>query len=178
MAATDTILEAINKLDGNVGGKQATISFGTGALSALGNTVNGASGIVVLDGSSKLPAVDGSALTNMGSFTSYTVNTTDNTPTVLATVALSDVSSYTCKAYVSGFRTDSQDTAHFEIVGSAYRSGGACVLEDSTIQYQKRSDVSFSVVWGCSTNSATLSVKGNTGKTIHWKGLVLCEQAY
>ncbi len=40
-------------------------NFGTGVQTALGNTTNAASGIVVLDASTKLPAVDGSQLTGI-----------------------------------------------------------------------------------------------------------------
>ena len=46
-------------------GKQSTITFGTGVQSALGNALNGASGLVQLNSSSQLPAVDGSLLTNL-----------------------------------------------------------------------------------------------------------------
>ena len=40
--------------------------LGTNVAAALGNAVNGANGVVRLDASSKLPAVDGSQLTNVG----------------------------------------------------------------------------------------------------------------
>ena len=45
----------------------SALSFGTGVSSALGNATNGANGIVVLSAASKLPAVDGSQLTNLPS---------------------------------------------------------------------------------------------------------------
>ena len=57
VAGTDTILQAINKLDGNVGGKQATISFGTGALTALGNAVNGTGGFITYGNAAGTAAV-------------------------------------------------------------------------------------------------------------------------
>jgi hypothetical protein len=43
---TDTVVTALGKLDGNIAGKQATISFGTGAQTALGSAVNTAGGVL------------------------------------------------------------------------------------------------------------------------------------
>ena len=40
----DTYLAALQKIDGNVAGKQSTISFGTGGRTALGNAVNASGG--------------------------------------------------------------------------------------------------------------------------------------
>ena len=67
VASTDTVLQALQKIDGNVGTKQNTITFGTGTQAVLANAPNAASGFVQLDSSSKLPAVDGSQLTNLPS---------------------------------------------------------------------------------------------------------------
>lgn len=65
-------------------------SFGTGVATAHGNAVNGASGFVVLDGSSKLPAVDGSALTNLSGGDTYVYRTADATTKISNTTFADD----------------------------------------------------------------------------------------
>lgn len=149
-------------------------TLGTAAALDVGTTANK---VVQFTAATKYPAVDGSLITNLTSeYTTDTVTTSNNTATTLHTQALSDVSAYTCEALVSGFRTDSQDSAHWKVIGSAYRNGGACVFEDSTKIYEKRSDVVFDAVWSCSSNSLLLKVTGNTGKTIDFKARVFCQQ--
>lgn len=142
----------------------------------LAGPVNTANNVVVLNGSAQLPAVDGSLLTGINFFTNSTVSTTNGTATTIATVAMSDTSTYTCQAVVSGFQTNAQGTGHWQVFGSAYRNGGACVFENSTKTYEVRSDVNFSADWSCSSNSLLLKVTGNTSKNINWKASVFCTQ--
>ena len=107
-----------------------------------------------------------------GVWTSYSVSTTNNTPTALATVSLAASTAYTCTAQdVTAIRTNGSDYGHFIVVGSFHTdSGSSCTMEDSTITYQKVSDVGFNIAWTCSG----LMVTGNTGKNLDWKGDVRC----
>ena len=65
VAATDTILQAINKLDGNVGGKQTTLISGSNLRTVNGNTLLGSTDITVqatLVSGSNLRTVNGNTL--------------------------------------------------------------------------------------------------------------------
>jgi hypothetical protein len=64
------------------------------------------------------------------------------------------------------------------VMGSVHSNGGSsCTFEDSTILYQKASDVNFSAAWACSGTNAILQVTGNTGKTIDWTPKYICDSA-
>lgn len=54
-------------LEGNGTGATTLLTTGTGVNSALGNSVNGASGLIEADSSSRYPALDGSQITNVAS---------------------------------------------------------------------------------------------------------------
>ena len=65
---TNATIDLTSKVTGTLpiaNGGTGITSWGTGVATAHGNNTNAASGFVVLDGSAKLPAVDGSALTNL-----------------------------------------------------------------------------------------------------------------
>jgi hypothetical protein len=63
LTATDTVLSAVNKLDGNIGTKQATI---TGAASSVVSTNFNANVAVVTDASGKLSQITGVSSTEIG----------------------------------------------------------------------------------------------------------------
>ena len=194
--STLTTLSALSlpgsQVTGNIGGNANNVTAISNStlitLSALSLSGSQVTGSVPGNIAAVTPSTSGNILTSNGSswvsaapagtYTQYSTSTTNNTATVLATIPLAASAAYTCKAIISGYRTDSTDYAHFEVDGSVHsNSGFTCAFEDSTILYQKTTDVSFTVGWSCSTTNTILTVTGNTGKSIDWKGLVICESA-
>lgn len=184
-----------SQVTGNIAGNAANVSATTNAtlvtlssLSLPGSQVTGniAGNAANISASSNATLTTLSSLSLPASQISGTVSgtwtvggtttTTNSSATTIATVALTASSSYTCKAIISGFRTDSADYAHFELNGSVHSNGAStCTFEDSTMIYQKASDVGFTAAWACSGTNIVLQVVGNTGKTIDWAPKYICE---
>lgn len=128
---TNATIDLTTKVTGTLpvaNGGTGITSFGTGVATALGNNTNGASGVVVLDASAKLPAVDGSALTNLpGGGATYVYRTADSSVVTGSTAyvddgvlqfAVSASKDYTAR-FVIRCTTNASADIKFQITGPA-----------------------------------------------------------
>ena len=143
-------------------------ALGTGVATALGNATNGASGLVTLDGSSKLPAVDGSQLTGIsaGSKTIWIpaaamIPRSTNGPAVNSTESSTNKVNYD----TLDFDPSTNQFAQYAVTMPSNYSGGTVTAKFVWCADSGSGDV----VWGCSgyafTDGTTIDTAQGTAQT-------------
>lgn len=113
--------------DADASAQRTTLGLGTAAVASTGTS---AGNVIVLDGDAKLPAVDGSALTNLassGALTLVSAQTASNSSALVFTGLSSSCSSY---RYVFSNIRPTTNFVSFQTFGSV--NGGSSYLAAST----------------------------------------------
>jgi hypothetical protein len=108
---------------------------------------------------------------------SGSATTTDAITTTIATLPLSDDTTYMCEALVSGRRTDSAGRALVKVYGSAYReAAGNCTKAGTdTTGFSVLSTSTYQVSLSCSGTDLLLRVRGASSETLNWTGTMTCQ---
>lgn len=103
-----------------------------------------------------------------------TVQTTDNTPTVLQTHAVPTNGREIVEIRVYGYDTTTNDTIWKKMTLGVKNTAGTAVFIggiDSAVGYDAAAST-WSIVVGVSLGNVTITVTGETGKTINWQSTV------
>lgn len=106
--------------------------------------------------------------------TFQTVQTTDNTVTVIETITLDDEAVYVIEATLLGIESDNSNRAAYRIVGSFYRTGAgsATQIGSTTVIFSEETAPSWTgATFTVSGNDVRVNAQGAAATTINWQSI-------
>lgn len=100
------------------------------------------------------------------------VQTSDATPTTLATIVLLDENTYYVEALITAVQSDGTDRASYKIACTAYRTGaGSAALQGGvTIIHANESNAALDATFTVSGNNLLVTITGIAAETWEWAG--------
>jgi len=161
----------------SVVGSETTRSLWADATVTTANLLTGSAVTTINLGTGTNPTISlGGATSQLKSFagsvvqSQATVQTTNNTVTTAATIALADNTAYLLQATIVGRRSDAADRAAYVRNACAYReAAGAATLEGTVdTALTRESTASWDATISVSGNNVLITVRGATGATVNW----------
>ena len=161
----------------SVVGSETTRSLWADATVTTANLLTGSAVTTINLGTGTNPTISlGGATSQLKSFagsvvqSQATVQTTNNTVTTAATLALADNTVYLLQATIVGRRSDAAGRAAYVRNACVYReAAGAATLEGMVdTALTRESTATWDATISVSGNDVLITVKGATGATVNW----------
>jgi len=161
----------------SVVGSETTRSLWADATVTTANLLTGSAVTTINLGTGTNPTISlGGATSQLKSFagsvvqSQATVQTTNNTVTTAATLALADNTVYLLQATIVGRRSDAAGRAAYVRNACVYReAAGAATLEGTVdTALTRESTAAWDATISVSGNDVLITVKGATGATVNW----------